>query len=175
VSDHEPSLEPSVAPTLERFSSDLKGLRDLLLAKLDALREMMDERDRRYAAMSAESKEAVRAAFVAQKELTDAAFKSSEKAIIKAEDAQREYNARSNEFRGQLEDQASRLMPKDEANARFKVADDKIDDIKKDVQNLRESRSEIGGKTDQNKWLIGIAVGLAGAVVALVFKLMDQG
>jgi hypothetical protein len=41
------------------------------------------------------------------KEQTRASFEASEKAIVKAENAQRDYNVRSNEFRGQLDDQAS--------------------------------------------------------------------
>lgn len=138
-------------PSLREITAELDGLRELLLAKLVAVREVIDERDRRYTSLFEEAKDAMRSALAAQKELTDSSFKSSEKAIIKAEDAQREYNLRSNEFRGQLEDQANRLMPKEEANTRLSVVDDKIEDVKKDIASLRESRGEVGGRSYQTQ------------------------
>lgn len=76
-------------------------------------------------AMTAQEK-AIAAALVAQEKQTSSAFASSEKAVMKAEEAQKEYNLRSNEFRGQLDDQAKRLMPRVECEGRLKTLDSSV-------------------------------------------------
>jgi hypothetical protein len=154
------------------------------------LKALMDERDRLYMASFAASSTAVAAALAAQEKAVNAAFLASEKAIIKAEDAQREYNVRSNEFRGQLDDQAKTLMPRPETMNLFKSYDEKIasmstnfdsklDELRKtfekaverlsgEVASLRESRSQLGGRDaaqhdnrQQSNWIIGLVIGLA--------------
>lgn len=86
---------------------------------IDSLKEflvsLIQSNDKRYQESFESQRQAVKDALAAQKELTTAAFNSSEKAIVKAEDAQRDYNQRSNEFRGQLDDQAQTLMPRTES------------------------------------------------------------
>jgi hypothetical protein len=107
---------------------------------------LFKERHRLYMSMFHESKVAVDKALTAQKEMTSVIFAASEKAVTKAEDAQREYNIRSNEFRGQLDDQAKKLMPREEARVLISNLDSKIEALKKEIDSLRESRSELGGK-----------------------------
>jgi len=152
-----------VNPCELKLSNELHALAE----KVNALRELMDERDRRYTGQFNDSKTAVIDALAAQKEKTATDFASSEKAIIKAEDAQRSYNERTNELRGALNDQNKTLLARTEAEARFKTVEDKIDDIKKDIANLREYRSAGSAKTKAedtasmtHKWLIGLAVGV---------------
>lgn len=119
-----------------------------LNSKIDSLRELLDERDSRYNERNASSEKAITAALTAVKENTSSSFAASEKAIVKAEDAQREYNIRSNEFRGQLDDQAKTLMPRPEALTMFKAADDKFSSLKAEVQAIREAASNrIGNDT----------------------------
>jgi hypothetical protein len=104
------------------------------------------------------------------------AFAASEKAITKAENAQSEYNVRSNEFRGQLDDQAKLLIPRQEVVALLRAYDDKIavlvgnidrrfDDIRTDVIALREAKSEGSGRLSaetaegmQRNWLVALIV-----------------
>jgi hypothetical protein len=93
---------------------------------------LLDERDRRYEERFVAANVAVSAALVAQEKQTAAAFLASEKAIVKAEDAQREYNIRSNEFRGQLDDQAKTLMPRTENAAELKGIEGRIEAGNKD-------------------------------------------
>lgn len=69
---------------------------------------------------------ALKDALAAQEKAVTAAFLASEKAIVKAEDAQKDYNVRSNEFRGQLDDQNKMQMPRIEAMGLFRSMDDKI-------------------------------------------------
>jgi len=127
----------------------------------EALRLIVDERDRRYEAR-----------FVAIEEAVSVRFAASEKAISKAEDAQREYNVRSNEFRGQLDDQAKTLMPRPETMTMFKAIDEKIaaadldrqrkhEVLTNEIAKLRESRSNLDGR------MIGAAA-VAGVVFALL-------
>lgn len=182
------------------------------------LERILEERDRLYNIRFEEAKTAVNAALIAQKEAVTSAFAASEKAIIKAEDAQREYNARSNEFRGQLDDQAKTLMPRPETLALFTAMDEKLviiqssydnkiealrtsfektsdgttsslaeiriamthllavdayetrhTELQRQVNDLRESRSEAGGKSSGANALWGYLVAIAGIVLALVF------
>jgi hypothetical protein len=142
-------------------------------------RELRVEADRRYEDRFRGAEGAVAAALAAQKELTSAAFASSEKAIVKAEDAQREYNVRSNEFRGQLDDQAKTLMPRIETENRFGTMDAKVEEIKKELASLRESRSSGWGKDQAeadahatSKWIVGLVIvvvlNLLGTAVAII-------
>lgn len=123
-----------------------------------------------------------------------AAFLASEKAIIKAEDAQRDYNVRSNEFRGQLDDQAKLFIARSEVAGMFKSLDDKIAVMQKatdqkfdearlalekmtafyanEIAVLRESKSQLEGtKTgikDMMGWILA-AVAIGGFIVKIVF------
>jgi hypothetical protein len=128
---------------------------------------------------------AVDAALAAQKELVQTSFTASEQAIAKAEKAQTEYNIRSNEFRGQLDDQAKTLMPRAESFSMFKSFEDKmyiqnssteksLDSLRLDIKSLRESRSELGGRGAglQAGWgMLLAAVGLIATIVALLSRL----
>lgn len=154
------------------------------------IERIMDERDRLYdarfraaetavsAALAAQEK-AVGAALAAQEKQTSSSFIASEKAIVKAEDAQRDYNQRSNEFRGQLDDQAKMLMPRNEANTMFGAMEEKlralasahaarIDATQNDVASLRESRSAVGGKDAGISWIGALAVGVATIIGTLL-------
>lgn len=167
------------------------------------LERLVDERDRQYdtrfrsgdiavqAALAAQEK-ATSTALAAQEKATAAAFAASEKAIDKAEDAQREYNARSNEFRGQLDDQAKTLMPRLEVDSRFlaitekidlsqKTADDKMTVFSKDIAGLRESRSAGQGQTVQSEkagirdqWVIGVIIGVIIGAVEIGLRLAGK-
>jgi hypothetical protein len=163
------------------------------------LERIVEERDKQYDMRFRAAEIAVNAALAAQQKSTADAFSASEKAIIKAEDAQKEYNLRSNEFRGQLDDQAKLLMQRQEALGLFKASDDKLEamrlffdskmeslsstlksdaiNLDAEIKGLRESRSEISGKASSTTamWgymgvVVGIIVAVAGIVIALILK-----
>jgi hypothetical protein len=117
-------------PSLRELTAELEGLKELTLEKFTASTAMSDERDRRYEER-----------FKAMDEKTGLALTSSEKAVAKAETATEKRFDAVNEFRGQLKDQASTLLPKAEADAKFRAYDEKLDDIKKEIASLREYRS----------------------------------
>jgi hypothetical protein len=122
--------------------------RDRIYAeRYKAIEKLIDERDKQYEARfkAADtavdsrfkaSDIAVSAALAAQEKAVAAAFVASKEAIGKAETAQKEYNERSNEFRGQLDDQAKTLMPRPETLSMFRAIEDKL----ASVQTVLESK-----------------------------------
>jgi len=119
--------------------------------------------------------------FESQREAMITTFAASERAIAKSEEAQKAYNERSNEFRGQLGDQARMLMPRAEAETRFAALDAKNDDIKKEIIALREYRSESSGKelaSDRDsatgRWGIGILVAVGLSLLSLIVNLLRK-
>ncbi len=114
---------------------------------------------------------AVKTAFIAQEKLFSVQTASADKAIAKAEQAQKEYNERSNEFRGQLDDQAKTLMPRPETLGMFRMFEEKLAAMKTStdlqIANLREWKSEGGGREmqklaniSQYHWIINLLVAL---------------
>lgn len=162
---------------------------------------VLQERDVRYTEQFQAGKDAVASALTAAKELTAQAFAASEKAITESKHAQEDVNAKSNEFRGQLKDQNDTMIPRPEAAAKFNAIEEKIEEdrkglaslreaaagypsrnevntmigaIVKEVADLRESRSEMGGRDSAkhgsqatNQWIIGVLVGAGIALAGL--------
>lgn len=153
--------------------------------RIRALEKLVDERDRLYLEKFKGAEVAVAAALAAQEKSVNSAFAASEKAIVKAEQAQKEYNERSNEFRGQLDDQAKTLMPRPETLSMFRGVEDKISSsvaaldakihgVDVQIDSLRLSRSEGSGKASarydvhsDRLWGIGIVVAIGLAVIGL--------
>lgn len=157
-----------------------------MAAKLETIEKVAEERNRRYEDKFRGSDTAVAAALAASKELTSAAFASSEKAIIKAEEAQRESNAKSNEFRGQLSDQASTFMPRLEAESRINALAEKVDDNKNDalkaINDLNKSRDvTLGGAASRHdsqiktQWAITLAVSIFFALLGIAIGFLVRG
>ena len=144
---------------------DLVTLREFFTLWLNKLEVSVNERFKA-------SDEAVKAALAAQKELTATAFASSEKAIVKAEEAQREYNIRSNEFRGQLDDQNKLQMARTEALSMFAATDKRIDERDKAVDlrlsSLETYRHQNEGKGSGFASSWGILLGAIGGVGLLI-------
>lgn len=147
-------------------------------ADREILERIIDERDRLYDMRFRAAEIAVNAALAAQEKAVTAAFLASEKAIIKAEEAQKDYNVRSNEFRGQLDDQAKMLMPRTESIGLHKSTAEKIEDVRNffdsrfeaqshEIASLRESRSMIEGRGLSQREITGYIFGAAGIAVAL--------
>jgi len=125
-----PSLRESVSHVddlKELLELNVRDVKELLNEKIDAVLNVMKERDDRYS-VSLKSMD----------EINKMSLANSKEAINKAEIATEKRFDSVNEFRGTLADQAAKLMPTQEANARFKVYDDKIEDVKNQLAVLRE-------------------------------------
>src|ERR1700730_4191818 len=106
-------------PDLKELVSHTDDLKELLEARIRALADIVNERDQRYAER-----------FKAMDEKTSLALAASEKAVGKAEMATEKRFDSVNEFRAQLKDQASTLMPREEADVKFRAIDNTIDELK---------------------------------------------
>jgi len=166
---------------------------DDLLVRLARLESIIDERDKLYASRFEASQTAVSAALTAQKELVAAAFLASEKAITKAEEAQREYNVRSNEFRGQLDDQAKQLMPRSETVTMIRSVEDKVraasddrekkfDAVTKEIAFLREQRMALVAeratshdRRESTRGFLAIGISTLMALITIVTILLKLG
>ncbi len=153
---------------------------DKVLSDLrDLMQKQIDERDRQYNSRFESAEKQVTVAFAAQKELASFVRESSEKAILKSEEAQRSYNERSNEFRGQLDDQAKTLMPRSEVDAKIKAlevlfyqardsAEDERNRWDARISKLDTSQANLQGRMwaipimiSGVMWVIGLAVMIA--------------
>lgn len=121
-----------------------------LRANLKSLREIVDERDRRY-----EDR------FKATDDRTGLALTSSEKAVQKAEIATEKRFDSVNEFRGQLKDQAATLLPRSEADVKF-------NGFTKEIEELKKSMLTSQGRTSGFNASWGIAVSVALLAIALI-------
>lgn len=189
-----------VAPTVtlrefvEKYVDERQKYIDArILAVESAMKEAFIASEKAVAAAFAASEKATQAALAAAEKAVSAAFAASEKAVLKAEDAQKDYNNRSNEFRGQLDDQAKMLMPRTETMALFKNSDAVIAAIRneydvrleamkqefsqqhttalKDLQGLRESRSEHEGKgagSEAMRAMIIAGIGVMATILSII-------
>lgn len=149
------------------------------------LRTMMDERDKRYEQRFLAQEQAVKIALDAvtrefhehllqvERE-TRAAFESSEKAILKAENASEKRFESVNEFRAQLAAQARDLMPRLETEQR-------MDSMTKELNTLTDRINQNTGRVAEesrrqaNAGIIpatvfgaaGTLLGIAGFIFAL--------
>lgn len=183
-------------PTLLKLKAELDALSRLMeeqekhnAERFDAQERLMTERDRLYKERSDAQKEAVAAALAANKELTNNAFLSSEKAIGKAESAQTDYNSRSNEFRQALDDSNKDKLSRAEAEGRFNGVAERVDELKKEfekyqalqaieIRSLRESRSQDMGigisterRTTQTNFTVSHAIAVAGILISLTIAM----
>jgi len=140
---------------------------EVMLEKIDAIQKVMDERDMRYEQR-----------FKAMDEKTGLALTSSKEAVAKAETATEKRFDSVNEFRKTLADQATGFMPRQEYVSNHQSLIDKIEAIKevlnKEITSLRESRSQLEGRSSgfSASWGIAISIGLfAIALIGLLLKM----
>lgn len=146
-------------------------LRANVQRQIDDLRVMLDERYQTQtkatdAAFAAQQK-AMETAFIAADKAVQTALLSAEKAVTKAEVAAEKRFEATNEFRGQLADQAATFMPRTEADATSDRLAEQINELK-DRMNRAEGRGL--GLNSGWGYLLG-ALGAASVVVALVLSL----
>ena len=148
-----------------------------LQRQLDDMRKMLDER---YATQT----KAVDAAFIAQQtamrtaleaaeKAVATAMTAAEKAVTKAESAAEKRFEATNEFRGQLADQAATFMPRTEADAAQQRLQDQVNELKDRLNRsdgsdagIRLSAGVLGGTIAA---LASLAV-FAGVVISLIVK-----
>ena len=157
------------------LAAELDGLRTLADARFGALRDLVDERDRLYKERDDARRTAVEAALAAVKEQTKASFEASEKAIVKAEEAQKAYNASHNDLARKMDEQGKATMPRTETEGRFHALGEKIDEIRQAIAG--GGGVVVGAKTvkDESRAnlailfaFVSLLVGVGGIAVALL-------
>lgn len=149
--------------------------------QIAGIERLIAEYDRRYEERHLAAKEAVAAAFDAAKEAVASALTSQKEAVVKAEEAQKAYNSAHNDLARKMDDQYNYMLPRQEADSRFSSMADKIDDLKAQIGNLRESRSVQHGERDMTRWnksqsnfWVGVAMtallGLLGMAIGIIFN-----
>ncbi len=132
---------------------DTVSLRDHMMA-------LLAEMDRRFVASLAEIDLRFSGSLAAQDKAVQIAMVASEKAVVKAEIAAEKRFEATNEFRGQLSDQAATFMPRVEAEQRLMQLGEKIEDVK---------GSNRAGASALWAYLVG-AAGLVIAIAAFVTR-----
>lgn len=130
----------------QQHGRDIVTLREYEDEKIENLKSSINER------------------FEASKEAVQAALSAAKEAVIKAELASEKRFESINEFRGQLADQASTLMPRAETEIRLKGITERIEVIDKSVV-----RSEGRNNGFQLSW--GIFLAVASLIAYVAFNL----
>ncbi len=124
---------------------------------------MLKDRHELYLSKFIEAKTAVDAALSANKELTSAAFASSEKAIQKAEANAEKWRENANEWRSAMMDRETKFAARTEMEARFET-------VLSAIASLKETRAEgMGGKLfkDDSRATIAMVLSVIGLIVVL--------
>ena len=155
-------------PSLRELTTELDGLRKLLEARVDAIREVVDERDRLYKERDEARRTAVDAALTAVKDQTKASFDASEKAIVKSDVNAEKWRENANEWRESMLDREVKFAAKSEVSA-------ELGGIRNDIAGLTKSRDEFRGGTAGSHSVgadvranIAIAVSVVGLIAMLV-------
>ena len=127
--------------------------REVTHREIDDLRAMLQERyatqTKAVDAAFASQQLAMQTAMTAAETAVGKALESAEKAVVKAETAAEKRFEATNEFRGQLADQASTFMPRQEAEGSIARVIDRIEDLTR-AAALNISRAEAVSLTERN-------------------------
>ena len=180
--------------SLHELTSLLDDLKELMNTKFGYVEKIMDERHHLYKERAEAQKIAVEDALAASKEQTQASFIASEKAIVKAEESQKTYNQGHNDLSRKMEGQYSTMVPQSEAKLKWDSIDKAIEENRKDVaasrierqdqvnslrlelmreiQNLRESRSEGAGESKRAEKDSTKTAAVVGLVVTSIISIL---
>lgn len=131
------------------------------ISPYDHLRELMDERDRRYQQRDEDRQRAVDAALASAEKAVTAALVAADRAVAKAELAADKRFDSVNEFRGQLNDQATTFLSRNEYAAQHESLEDK-------VQALTDRINSSQGKAEGSQLTKGNYYAALGAVATVL-------
>ena len=141
----------------------------VLETALTGLKELGEERDKRYGETHIADKEAVNAALAAAKEAVAAALAAAKEAVIKQEGSQTTYNASHNDLLKKMEQQYRDTLPRTEAEQRFSTLSDKINELR-----LWQSAREGGTmQQQQTRAQLNITTGQVLVVLAIIIGVIE--
>lgn len=176
---HEPSLR-ELTFDVDGCAKAITALRELLLAKIEAQSDALAAADKRYEQRFVAQEGAVASALMSQEKAVGAALIAADRAVSKVETANEKRFEAVNEFRAQLADQAAGFIPRNEANIRFdavverieaarKTYDDKHEQVRSEVQIIRNSQTLKEGKGEGYEKVWGWIVAAAGSGGVLAY------
>lgn len=143
------------------LKADISSVPSTADLTIEQLYTLINERDRQYQQRFEGQEKAVNAALIAAKEAVNAALAAAKEAVNKAETANEKRLDNQNEFRGQLKDQAATLLPRNEADIRFKS-------IEGELKRISDAVISGTGRFEGVQWLWGILGGLFGGIITLI-------
>jgi phosphopantetheinyl transferase (holo-ACP synthase) len=129
-----------------------------LVAQIDGMVKLYEERDRRYEDRFKSQEVNVISALASADKQNASAFAAAKEAVLKSENSQTSYNATHNDITRKMDNQYLTMLPRTEADARFKGLEEKFEDAKKDIATLREFRSVNQSGRENTRWLVPVAV-----------------
>lgn len=138
-----------------------------------SLRDYYDTRWSDHASQHRAEEDARAAALVAQGKLVDAAFASSQAAIDKAEGSQKQTDAKNNDFRGQLSDQAKGFATREQVERLDTEMDRRLGEVVKDIAELKNANARQQGALAVARF-VGFG-GLLAGLSALVYAVVNGG
>lgn len=109
-------------------------------------KESIDQRFKNIDDRFLGSEKNVASALASQKELSQTVQLSSDKAITKAEESQKEYNKGHNDLSRKMEDQYKEMLPRNEADQRQINTEEKLESHRKELVILQSRMDEWRGK-----------------------------
>ena len=138
--------------TVAGLEAELGGLRDLMEAKYEGIRDRMDERLARFDERDAASKEAQAIAAMALDE-----FKKS-----------------SNEWRGALGDTLARTITRQEYEREHRSVLDRVEELRLGSSERRGKDEVLAAQRVTSRWLIGISVATIVEAAAIFIHLLGK-
>lgn len=128
------------------------------------LEALVNELDRRTGQRFDQNDKALEAALLSAKEAVAAALTAAKEAVDKAELAASKRFEATNEFRGQLADQAATFMPREVADQQFAQVNGRLSDL---TQRVDQETGRAAGATATVSRLLAVATVAISVVVLL--------
>lgn len=171
-------LKDSIIDVLNlRFSAMEKNQTLNFESMTTAFNDKFDFIEKRMNKDSLEAKEAIRAAFEAQKETVTVALTASDKAALKAETAFEKRFDGIMELINNIAQQQKDFMPRQEADSKFVSANSRIDLQSADINKISDNQSKGNGEKEGIKAMtavifsvVSILLGVAGLLFGIFKK-----
>jgi hypothetical protein len=147
-------------------SAEMSRWQGQIEARLVAIREDMEGRDKRYTERAEAQDKAVSAALAAQKEAVAAALAASDKAVEKAEVTAEKWRESANEWRGAMSDRDRELPSRRELDAATQKLEAMIAPLTTYVTAQQGRQQGIGVSANVVATLAGLLLTMVGLIVA---------
>jgi hypothetical protein len=130
--------------------------------------QLLDEQEKRLVGLIEGAVQQFMTGLAAQDKAVQIAMIASEKAVVKAEMAAEKRFEATNEFRGQLSDQAATFMPRNEAEQRFAQLAAAVAELKEATTGSRMRSVGVNASWAMMLGAGGLLLTLIGVVVAVI-------